>query len=332
MDILKKLEKEKLTGRGGADFPTHLKWKIVNKAKDKDKYVICNVSEGEPDVEKDRFVLENYQKEMVSGIKIAIDFLEAKEGFIYLRNDYYSKFSLQLKYWISDYPIKLVREEAGYIGGEETALIEFLEGKRAEPRVRPPFPPTCGLFGKPTLINNAETFYCVDLINRGIFKHTRLYTINGDVENPGVYGLDEDVTVKDALKETKNLPKRKFFVQVGGGAAGEVLGKNQLNVKVCGSGAIIVYDARKTDIKSLLKKWIEFFMKESCGKCVPCREGIFRIYELLQKPNTDLKLISDIVYSLEQSSFCGLGRGCALSISSLFVNVLRKSKAGEVIL
>ncbi len=283
MNIIAKLKKANLKGRGGAGFPTWLKWDMVKKAKGKDKYVVCNLAEGEPGVLKDKYILENYPEKMIDGIMIAIEFLKAREGIIYINPDYYKIFGNKLRKIIKDRPIKLFRKprEAGYIGGEETSVLNAIEGKRIEPRLRPPFPPEKGLWGCPTLVNNTETFYDVSLIACGKYKNKRFYTISGDCLWDGVYEFSEDWTIEKILKESGNYPDFEFFVQVGGDASGEVLNSRQLKRKATGAASITIYSITKHNPLDLLNKWINFFVNQSCGQCTPCREGVYRLRELI---------------------------------------------------
>lgn len=334
MDILKKISQANLIGRGGGCFSTALKWEMVKKAKGRDKYVICNASEGEPGIKKDFYLLEKRPKEVINGIKIAIDFLSAKEAYIYLNPDYFVKLNTQLKKTVQKLPILIFKKphQAGYIGGEETSIINSIEGKRIEPRLRPPFPPTNGLENLPTLVNNVETFYNVNLVAKNKFKHTRLYTINGDCLWTGVYEFNENWTIEKILIETKNYPKFNFFVQVGGDASGEVLNSRQLKRSAIGSGSITVYSINKHQPMDLIRKWINFFADESCGQCVPCREGTYRLKELINEKSPNWEMISDIFNSLQETSFCGLGCAVPIAVRSYISNVLPLVPENKIIL
>ncbi|RMD59731.1 hypothetical protein D6821_00530 [Candidatus Parcubacteria bacterium] len=322
--ILKKLKHSDLCGRGGACFPTALKWEMVKKAPGKVKYVVCNASEGEPGVQKDKYILENYADQVIEGMKIAIKFLDAKEGFIYLNPGYYQCLHSHLEDIIADLPIKVIAkaEEAGYIGGEETAVLNALEKRRIEPRLKPPFPTTNGLWGAPTLINNVETFYDIALIESGEYKEERFYTISGDCLWDGVYRLPESYTIRRILEETDNYPDFLFCVQVGGAASGEMLNISQLNQEVAGSGAIVIYSLKRHHPIGLMRRWVDFFVRESCGQCTPCREGIFRLYQILYSQEVDWVTMALILENLAQASFCGLGCGAAVPFSSLIYNIL----------
>ncbi|MCD4762175.1 hypothetical protein K8R32_04430 [bacterium] len=325
--IISKLKKSGLTGRGGACFPTALKWEMVAKAKVADKYVVCNGSEGEPGPKKDLYILENYPEQVINGMMLAIEYLGAAKGFLFLNEIYYKKLEIKLKKIIGDKPIELFKKphSGGYIGGEETALLNSLEHKRIEPRLKPPFPPTAGYKGKPTLVNNVETFYDVSLISENRYKEKRFITINGDCLWTGVFELSEKFTIEKILRLTKNYPKFEFFVQVGGDASGEILNARQLKRMVSGSASITVYSTQKHVPLDLMRKWAIFFNNESCGQCTPCREGTYRLRELLFAKEPDWQRIADLLNSLSESSFCGLGSAAAIAISTYVNNVLSKS-------
>lgn len=321
-DIITKLKENELLGRGGAAFPTGLKWEMVKSAKAKKKYIICNASEGEPNVFKDGFILGNYPAEVVTGVKIALEAIDHSSAYIYLRKDYYEKFKETLEKLIGNLPIALFKKTGGYLAGEETSVFEALEGKRPEPRIKPPFPPQVGLFGCPTLINNLETFYQVAKIVKNQYKKTRFYSISGQVKNEGVYQLPEGQSIGQILRETDNWPDFDFFVQSGGGASGEILLTSELDQPVRGQGAIVVFNCKKTNPFSLMKKWINFFLEGNCDKCVPCREGVYRIAEMLEKDKIDKKLLKDLFFVLEETSFCALGKGVVVPFRSLISKVL----------
>lgn len=316
-EIINKIKKANLLGRGGAGFPTWLKWQLVLKAKGEKKYVICNGSEGEPGVYKDGFILENWPEEVINGIKIALKTIKAEKAYFYLRQDYYQKFRKKLKRIINQAPIFLFKKPKGYICGEETTLLNSIEGKRNQPRLRPPYPTEKGLFNCPTLINNVETFYWVSKINKNEYKNNRFYSISGKVKNPGVYELPVDLSVKEILKKTNNFPDFPFFLQIGGGASGEIITSQELNRKVEGAGGIIVYDLKKTNFLSLMKKWAKFFYQESCGLCVPCREGVYRIWEILNKKKINWLFMKLILFTLKETSFCPFGKAVVVPFESL---------------
>ncbi len=317
MEIIEKLKQVELRGRGGAGFPTWQKWQMVKDASGVEKYVICNVSEGEPAVAKDGYILEKWPQAVIDGIVLAMDAVGADKGYLYLRKDYFDKYKDSLAQIVGDKQIEITREPGGYLGGEETALLNSVEGGRCEPRIKPPFPPQVGLFRCPTLINNLETLYCAAKIAKGEYKNTRFYTISGDCACPGVFERGESLTIKEILEKTGNLPESEFFVQAGGGASGAILLQNELDVPLSGAGSIVVHDKQKTDPCQLGLQWINFFINENCGKCVPCREGVYRLKEVFSQEPVDIAKAKEIVNLLAAASFCPFGRGVANSFGSL---------------
>lgn len=315
-DIIEKLKTENLLGRGGAGFPAGLKWEAVKNEKSKKKYVICNASEGELYGSKDRYILDNYAEEVVNGIKIAIEEIKAEKAYIYLNKNYYD-LKGKLEKLFKGPPIIVFKKTGKYIAGEETALLNAIEGELEQPRLKPPYPVKYGLFGYPTLVNNVETFYHVFKISEGKYRHSRFYSISGDVGNKGVYELPENCTIKQILEKTKNLPSKDFFIQAGGGACGEILLSSELDIPVCGAGIIVVFDLNKTNLLELMRKWADFFFFGNCDKCVPCREGNYRIREMLKSNSIDKKKISEIMFAMELSSFCPLGKMSATPFKTL---------------
>ncbi|MFA5369002.1 MAG: NADH-ubiquinone oxidoreductase-F iron-sulfur binding region domain-containing protein [Candidatus Paceibacterota bacterium] len=316
-DIISKLKESGLTGRGGAGFPTATKWESVMAASGEAKYVICNASEGEPNVFKDGFILENYPQVLIEGIILAMETVKAKAGYIYLKYDYFDKYGPKLKELIADKSITLFRKPHEYIAGEETVICNLIEGKRMEPCQRPPFISTAGLFGCPTLMNNVETFYYVAKINKGEYKNTRFYSINGKIKNPGVYELPVDLTINQILTQTNNVPDFDFFLQVGGGAVGEILLVNEIDKPATGAASITVFDKNTTDIYKMMDELADFFLNGNCDKCVPCREGIYRIKTLLKEKNIDLNDLELLFQNLEKASFCALGKGAPTGFRGL---------------
>lgn len=343
-NILEKIKKANLVGRGGASYPVHLKWTAVFEATtigDGDmarKYVICNCSEGEPGVKKDAYLIEKYSERIIEGMKIAIDYLSFDgfhdrgrvKGIFYLNEDYHKKYKklLETVIKISGADIELFKKphSAGYIGGEEMTVLNVIEGKHAEPKSRPPYPVTQGLWGQPTLVSNVETFYDVSRVIRGDFRATRAYTLTGDCLFEGVFELSDHLTIEEVLRTTRNLPKFDFFVQVGGDGAGEVLNHMQLKKTVSGAGSIRVYSLIKYNPINLIRNWVNFFLKESCGKCVPCREGTYRLAEVLEEVRPNWQVVRDILDNMAESSFCALGMSVPTPILGYVNNVLKNDK------
>ena len=338
VSIIEKISEANLVGRGGASFPVASKWLMVKKALrgKKTGYIVLNGAEGEPGVDKDGYILNHYPEELVHGIFVADSFLgkeKIKNIYFFINKEYYQKYSagikkvLSLKKYsslIKKFVFVVKPLDLTYISGEETALLNLIEGKKIEPRLKPPYPNSSGLFGKPTLINNTETFYNISLVARNKYRHERFYTLTGAVRRRGVYLLPESLTIREILEKTGNMPSFKFFVQVGGGASGEVLHYSQLDRPVGGLGSIMVYDFLKTDHDKLLRYWLGFFREQSCGQCTICREGTYRIFEMLSEKKFDEELFSDILNALDENSFCYLGRSVSIPIRSYFANILRK--------
>ncbi|MBI4779400.1 hypothetical protein HY797_03030 [Candidatus Falkowbacteria bacterium] len=249
--------------------------------------------------------------------------MRAEKAYIFLNYGYNKKLNKKLTVLLKNSKIEIFVKpvNAGYIGGEESAILNAIEGKRIEPRLKPPFPTSKGLFGYPTLINNVETFYNVSLVAAGQYLNKRFYTITGDCLNEGVYELPDNLTIEKLLKQTGNYPKFSFFVQVGGNASGEVLSSSQLKRQVSGAGSIAVYSLAKNNFKKIIKGWLNFFVNESCGQCAPCREGTYRLNEIFSKEKIDWPLFNGLLDNLSDASLCALGCSVAVPIKSFMKNV-----------
>lgn len=358
-DLIHKIKEAKLVGRGGAEFPVYLKWLAVYRAmisrdnihcqiKGQDEiacyyhpdqsprqkicYVVINGAEGEPGIHKDTYILANYPTQVLLGIKIAVNFLKAQKAYLFLRADYFKKYEKVLIKeaakigLLKKLEIIVKPKGAGYIAGEESAVLNIIEGRRIEPRLRPPYPTAHGLFNQPTLINNIETFYNVALVAAGTYKNERFFSLNGDLKKPGVFKYPADWSIAKILKESGNYPNFSFFVQVGGEASGEVLASDQLNKTVSGAGSITVHNLRHHNPHKLLLSWLEFFKNESCGQCTPCREGTYRLWRLTNAARMDWPLFEEILSDLENASFCALGAAVPLPLRSYWQNVINKNK------
>lgn len=321
-DLILKLQEANLLGRGGAAFPTYKKWQAVLDAPGAKKYIVANGSEGELNVHKDFFILKNHKEELVDGIKQALSCLSADQAFIYLNKKYYPRFKKPLEKIIASAPIKVFEEKGGYLSGEETVVCQEIENKIARPRLRPPYPFQRGINNCPTLINNVETFYYVSKIAHNDYDHSRFYTISGDVKKPGVYQLPLDLSIKQVLEQINNYPQFDFFVQAGGGSSGEIFLPNELEREVGGSGAIIVYNRQKTDPYLLLYRWAKFFMEANCDKCTPCREGVYRLAEMVHKRMIDQAVLNELFFVMENTSFCALGKSVPGPFRSLIYKII----------
>ncbi|PIY31866.1 MAG: NADH-quinone oxidoreductase subunit NuoF [Candidatus Infernicultor aquiphilus] len=352
-EVIKEVKDSKLVGRGGAAFPTGLKWEFTFRAADKPKYIVCNADEGEPGTFKDRLILENDPHKIVEAMVIAGYAVGAEYGYIYIRGEYNlsikrikqaiemakeqnylgknilgTKFSFNL----------VIREGAGaYICGDETALMESIEGKRGEPRLKPPYPPTSGLWNKPTVINNVETLANIpsiilkgaDWYNKiGLAESTgtKVLTLLGDIKNQGAVEVPLGTNLKDILydigggiKEGKKLK----MVQLGG-PSGSYLSPDMIDISLdykvlsqagltLGSGVVLVLCEDRC-VVDIVRNIARFFQHESCGKCTPCREGTAIIYQILTKialgkgENNDLETLKLLGEIMKDASFCGLGQ------------------------
>ena len=335
--VIKELTGSKLLGRGGAAFPTGRKWESVAKAP-APRYLVCNADESEPGTFKDRVIMEHDPFAVVEGMAVAAFATGCTRGYIYIRTEYPlarerigHAIAETRAAGLLDLDIEVRRGAGAYICGEETALFNSIEGKRGEPRNKPPFPVQVGLFGRPTLVNNVETLVDVlDIVN-GEFRDTRLFCVSGAVERPGVY----EVTMGTPLGSVLEMAQASRIEAVLlGGAAGTFLKPDQLDVPLSfdgtraigatlGSGSIIVFDGT-VDMKAVLLRIARFFRDESCGQCVPCRVGTKRQEEILERMFTshdgdtaaDVRLLGDIAQAMRDASICGLGQTAANAIAS----------------
>lgn len=381
--VVEEVKNSKIQGRGGAFFPTGIKWGFAAREKSDEKYIICNADEGEPGTFKDRLILEGDPHSIIEGMAIAAYAVGAQQGYVYIRGEYRMSIDRMQKaidkareygllgknIFDSDFSFDLeIREGAGaYICGEETALIESIEGKRGEPRDKPPFPPSEGLWGKPTIVNNVETLANIPkIILNGAdwFKSlgtpnspgTKVFTIVGNVSNPGLIEVPMGITLREVIYEIGHgIPNGKgFLLAQMGGTTGGILTSDHLDIPLAvdtlrevgaglGSGAILVVDDSNC-VVDLTKNFVEFFNHESCGKCTLCREGTGRLLELLERISTgrgetaDLHLIDELSQIMMKGAFCGLGQaapipilGCLRYFKDEFVEhiVEKKCRAGK---
>lgn len=327
-ELIDLIKEKNLLGRGGASFPAGQKWEMALNAPADDKYVICNADEGEPGTFKDKFILINNPEIVIEGILIAALAINAKQAFIYLRGEYdYLKKSLEktikdvIKKTGAKTKIDIILGAGAYICGDETAIISSIEGERGQPRNKPPFPVTKGLFGKPTVINNVETLANVPLAvlfddwNRDL----RLYSLSGNVSKPGVYELPLGTSLCKLIKmgKPKNKVKAVYFGCFGGCLPYCEIKLTPENVcgKECMLGActVVVVDEKHSivDVATNIAKFYEY---ESCGKCTPCREGSMRVLALLENismgkaKKEDLETLQELAEVIHETSFCGLGQ------------------------
>jgi NADH:ubiquinone oxidoreductase subunit F (NADH-binding) len=336
-DIIKKIAQAGLVGRGGAAYPVALKWQAVKdtlKTK-KRAYIVVNGAEGEPGVKKDAHILKNFSADVVNGVYLADKFLgsaKVNKIYFYLNSEYYRDYRDKINKVLTDKKFNALKkkteffikpEKLFYISGEETAILNLIEGKRAMPRLKPPYPFASGLNGSPTLINNVETFYDVSLVSKNKHEEKRFYTLSGAIKHRGVFSLASHLSIAQVLRQTDNYPSQPFFVQIGGEASGEVLNSSQLDLPLGSTAALMVYDSAKTDKSKLLEYWLRFYYNQSCGQCTICREGTFRLLDLVKQKEYDRELFSEILDVLEDSSFCALGSSLPLPVKSYLENIVK---------
>ncbi|TAK36228.1 MAG: NADH-quinone oxidoreductase subunit F [Chloroflexota bacterium] len=343
--VVEVVKQSGLRGRGGAGFPVGLKWDMASKAPGSEKYVLCNADEGEPGTFKDRYILEHDPFTLIEGIAIACYAVGARSAYIYVRNEYHHlldglRQALRQAQRTRDLGCRIeVWEGAGaYVCGEESALMESLEGRRGEPRFRPPFPPAQGLWGKPTIIDNVETLMNIpQILAQGAAwfsglgteqsKGTKVFSVSGDVQRPGVYELIMGTPLRELVEELSGATSVKM-VQVGG-ASGRVVPAARLDTPlafetVLGAGSIIVYNDTR-DALDVSLQTMEFFVEECCGKCTPCREGTLVMTETLERiqrgqgREQDLSNLLDLAETMGLTSLCGLGQAA----SNCFVDTLQ---------
>lgn len=352
-DVIETISNSGLRGRGGAGFPTGKKWSFTKMAKGDQKYVVCNADEGDPGAFMDRSILEGDPHCVVEAMMIAGFAIGANKGYIYVRAEYpiavqrFQKAIDQAKeygilgenIWNSGFSFELeVRLGAGaFVCGEETALLESIEGKRGQPRLKPPFPANEGLYGKPTLINNVETYANITkiILNGADWyasigteksKGTKVFALGGNVNNTGLVEVPMGVTLREIVYDIGGgIPNgRKFKAAQTGGPSGGCITEENLDTPIdyeslqaigsmMGSGGLIVMDDSKCMV-NLAKFYLGFTVDESCGKCTPCRIGTKRLLELLTKitegkgEEGDIEKLETLCRNIQKASICGLGQ------------------------
>ena len=352
-DVVAEIKASGLVGRGGAAFPTGVKWEGAAKATANQKYVICNADESEPGTFKDRILLIDDPHRTIEGMCIAAYAIGATKGYIYVRGEYPYILPVlenaltearEAGYLGKDFDIEIRLGAGAYICGEETALFESIEGKRGFPRIKPPFPTTHGVFGKPTVINNVETLCNVPLIiSKGSAEYRqigtekspgpKLFCVSGDVAKPGLYEVPFGVTLRELLEMAGGVPGNKNLQAVlFGGAAGAFATPAHLDVKLTfedlraaglplGSGVVMIFDETR-DMRQALKELGHFFAHESCGKCYPCQMGTQRQKEILERVANggslpdDLIRLQEVGWTMTDASLCGLGQTAASAVLS----------------
>lgn len=346
-EVIKKLSDSGLRGLGGAGFPVGKKWAIL-KDKEKPIHLAINIDEGEPGTFKDRFYLERDPHRFLEGVLIAHWAIEADKIYIYIRDEYTACRNMlnhELENLKKDPPcplpiIELRRGAGAYICGEESAMIESIEGKRGAPRLRPPYVADVGLFGRPTLEHNMETLYWVPTLlekgekwfaRQGRRGRTglRSFSVSGRVKRPGVYLAPAGITVLELMNEYCGgmLDGHTFYGYLPGGASGGILpaklGEVPLDFDTLqpygcfiGSAAIIIF-SEKDKARDIALNAIRFFSDESCGQCTPCRVGTIKAVQFMQKTKWDIPMLEELAQVMEDASICGLGQAAPNPIRSI---------------
>jgi NADH-quinone oxidoreductase subunit F len=325
-----------LLGRGGAAFPTGMKWEAVARQPAQPHYLVCNADESEPGTFKDRVLMEQDPFALIESMAIAMYATGCEKGFIYIRAEYpLAQKRIQHAIDASGFDIELRIGAGAYVCGEETALFQSIEGYRGEPRNKPPFPVEVGLFGKPTVVNNVETLVNVPHVLIGDdARDTRLFCLSGNVARPGLYEVELGTPLRDLLELADAEPAKAVLL---GGAAGSFLRPDQLDVPLSfegaraagvtlGSGVVIVF-GEQADLVSAVLRIAEFFRDESCGQCVPCRVGTVRQEEALHRlasgktNGNELAVLGDLAQVMRDASICGLGQTAASAVASAVENL-----------
>lgn len=351
-ELIEQVKRSGLRGRGGAGFPAGVKWGFMPKGTDIPKIVAVNTDEGEPGTFKDREIVERDPHQVIEGVIIASYAVGAHRAYVYIRGEFF----LGVKRWIKaiadayehgflgknilgsgfDLDISVHRGAGAYICGEETAMLESLEGKAGNPRLKPPYPAQVGLFGYPTLVHNIETLACIPhIVLRGAdwfasigtaeSKGPKIFSVSGHVNRPGNYELPLGTTMREIIYEHAGGIRgdRQVKAIIPGGASTPVLTARHLDVPMgfetlaevgsqLGTGAMIVMD-ETTCMVEAARRLTKFFAHESCGRCVPCRIGSTRLYEILDRiehgkgRDDDLDLILELADGIDGKTFCPMG-------------------------
>jgi NADH-quinone oxidoreductase subunit F len=345
LSLIEEVKKSGLRGRGGAGFNAGMKWQFSYSVETEPKYVICNADEGEPGTYKDRVLMQTVPHRILEGMAICGYAIGARQGYIYCRGEYpfvVETLNQAIKEAkdsgvLGDFDIEVRMGAGAYVCGEESALIESIEGHRGEPRFKPPFPPVKGLWGQPTIVNNVETLAYIPLIvEKGAdwfksigapsYPGTKLLTLTGDVVERKIIEVPTNVTIRQVIYDYgKGIRDGKKFkaVQIGG-TSGGFIPEELLDTAIdfdsmsaigatLGSGAVFVMDETR-DIVDVVERITKFFEHESCGKCIPCREGTKRMHEMMERINhgkgsgDDLGKLERLGTVMSRACLCGLGQ------------------------
>ena len=338
-----------LKGRGGAGFPTGMKWRFASQEKGKVKYIICNADEGEPGTFKDREILDQVPGKVFCGMAVACRAVGAKDGYIYLRgeykflipklNEYLVIFHKLMDEFNHNFRIQITLGSGAYICGEESALFESIEGKRGEPRNKPPYPTSSGLFEKPTVINNVETLvHTVMIIKYGAahFKElgtkdsrgSKVFSVSGDTPKAGIFELELGMSVNEFVEEFGDGDTKA--VQVGG-ASGFCVPRKRFEETIIGfegvptGGSMKLFNSTRS-MYNVLHNYLDFFTEESCGQCTPCRVGcqqLLKGVEAVKRGDKNSKYLDELVKlakTMKRASKCGLGQSVGNAFGSIVEN------------
>jgi [NiFe] hydrogenase diaphorase moiety large subunit len=338
-----------LRGRGGAGFPTGLKWRYASQEEGKVKYIVCNADEGEPGTFKDREILDQVPGKVFCGMAVAARAVGAKKGYIYLRgeykflipklNEHLESFHELMEEFNLNFRIQIRLGSGAYICGEESALFESIEGKRGEPRNKPPYPTSAGLFGKPTAVNNVETLVHTVIIMKYGAAHfkglgtkdsrgSKVFSVSGDTPRAGIYELELGMTVNQFVEEFGDGDTKA--VQVGG-AAGFCVPRKRFEETIIGfegvptGGSMKLFNSTRS-MYNVLHNYLDFFAEESCGQCTPCRVGcqqLLKGVEAVKRGEKNSKYLDELVKlakTMKRASKCGLGQSVGNAFGSIVEN------------
>ncbi len=347
--ICQELLDSDLKGRGGAGFPTGMKWRFASQEKESVKYIICNADEGEPGTFKDREILDQVPGKVFCGMAIAAKAVGAKIGYVYLRgeykflipklNEHLDVFHTTMDEYNQNFRIQIRLGSGAYICGEESALFESIEGKRGEPRNKPPYPTTAGLFGKPTVINNVETLvYAVMIMKYGAshFKElgtkdsrgSKVFSVSGDTPKAGIFELELGMSVNEFVEEFGDGDTKA--VQVGG-ASGFCVPRKRFEETIIGfegvptGGSMKLFNSTRS-MYNVLHNYLDFFTEESCGQCTPCRVGcqqLLKGVEAVKRGDKNSRYLDELVKlskTMKRASKCGLGQSVGNAFGSIVEN------------
>ena len=348
-EIIQQILESGLKGRGGAGFPTGLKWKYAAAEESREKYVVCNADEGEPGTFKDREILDRVPDKVYGGMAIAGNAIGAKNGIVYLRGEYrfllpkllkeLESFHTMIRNIGYDFNIRYCLGSGAYICGEESALFESIQGDRGEPRNKPPYPTTSGVYGKPTSINNVETLVtALMIIYHGAEKYNQLgtkdsrgskvFSVSGDTPTPGIFELELGMTVQQFVNEFGDGDAKA--VQVGG-ASGFCVPRKKFGETIIGfegvptGGSMKLFNSSRS-MYNVLHNYLAFFTEESCGQCTPCRVGCQQLLKGVEKVKkgevhpTYLNELVKLADTMKIAAKCGLGQSVGNAFKSIVEN------------